>query len=155
VKIFILRHGKAEAPIAGASDKSRNLSDKGVQQVEKIASWMKIHDYLPQLILSSPYNRALQTAEIIKKKLNIAMPIQLEDSLIYGEDPRETLALLESLTVDSVLFSSHMPLVAELTRLFAPGSVNEGFHTAEIIKIRFDRKNQHGVVTANISPKEI
>lgn len=141
--------------MAGEADSVRNLSDKGILQVRKIASWMEMHQYIPQLILSSPYNRALQSAEIIKQALTISAPIQLENALIYGENPMKMYDIINSLDIDSVLLSSHMPLVAELTHLFAPAAMNEGFHTAEIIKISFDKKNQHGIVTANITPKEI
>lgn len=155
MKIFILRHGKAENAIVGEPDSARNLSEKGVLQVKKIASWMEHHQYLPQLILSSPYNRTVQTAEIVKQTLSVPAPIQLENALIYGENPMIMYDLINMLDVESVLLSSHMPLVAELTHLFAPSAINEGFHTAEMIKISFDKQSQHGIVTANITPREI
>ncbi len=155
MKIFILRHGKAEPARAGMADSDRNLTDKGRQQVKKIALWMDQHHYLPQLIISSPYKRAAQTADIISTTLSVPAPVQYEEALIYGENPIKMYDMINALELDSVLLSSHMPLVTELTHLFAPGALNEGFHTAEMIKISFDKQNQHGIVTANITPKEI
>lgn len=155
MKIFILRHGKAEPMMVGHTDKHRCLSDKGYKQVAQISEWMLQHQYQPQLIISSPYKRCRQTAEIVQQQLQIENPIQFEDCLIYGSDPMLTFSLISSLDVDSVLLSSHMPLVGELAHLLAPGAMTSGFKTAEIVKIRFDETSQHGVVTANITPNEI
>ncbi len=162
MKIFILRHGKAEAMEVGHTDKHRCLSAKGKQQLSSVANWMNQHHYRPQLILSSPYKRCRETAEIIQKNLiqdgsdaSQVIPIQFEDCLIYGADPMLAFSLITSLDVESVLLSSHMPLVSELAHLFAPGAMNSGFKTAEIVKIRYDLESQHGVVTANITANEI
>ncbi len=162
MKIFILRHGDAEPMQPGHTDKHRCLTNKGFKQLNQISDWMIEHQYYPQIILSSPYKRCRQTAECVQQNLanvdpkaNSVIPIEFEDCLIYGSDPMQTFDLISSLTVDSVLLCSHMPLVSELAHLFAPGAMTTGFSTAEIIKIRYDRETQHGVVTANVSVNEL
>jgi phosphohistidine phosphatase SixA len=86
---------------------------------------------------------------------NKVVPIEFKDCLIYGSDPMLTLELIMSLDVESVLLCSHMPLVSELAHLFAPGAMTNGFSTAEIVKIRYDKKTQHGVVVANVASNEL
>lgn len=155
MKIFILRHGDASPPIAGEPDNLRVLTDKGRQQVGKIAQWMKAHQYFPEHILSSPFARTLETAEIIKQQLDLDVHIEKNENLIFGSSPELIHSTLAAMDGNSVLLCSHMPLVVEMAHFFAPGALIEGFTTAEIIKIRYDFENDHGVVTANISPLNI
>jgi len=155
LKIFILRHGDAEPPDPDIADESRQLSQKGILEVKKISNWMMSHQYLPELIISSPFMRTLQTAEIVKKHLQLEEEIKLDSSLIYGTDPSLIHATLSSLDVDSVLLCSHMPLVSQMAQFFAPSTMNEGFRTPEIVKIKYDFINQHGIVTANITPQNL
>jgi len=162
MKIFILRHGNAEQMQSGHTDKHRCLSEKGFKQIRQVATWMNEHHHSPQLILSSPYKRCRQTAETLQHNLSTSastgdpseIPLKFEECLIYGSDPNLTLDLITPLTVDSVLLCSHMPLVSELANLFAAGAMMNSFNTAELVKIRYDRESQHGVVTANVVPNE-
>lgn len=161
MKIFILRHGNAMSMTSGHTDKHRCLSEKGFQQLHQVSKWMQQHQYRPELILSSPYKRCRQTAETIQQDLSLGkkscerIPIEYEDCLIYGSDPMQTLKLIMSLEVESVLLCSHMPLVSELAHMFAPGAMTTGFRTAELVKIRYDLESQHGVVVANVASNEL
>jgi len=160
MKIFILRHGDAEPITAEHTDKHRCLSSKGFEQLHLVSNWMKQHQYHPELILSSPYKRCRQTAETIQQDLSkqqseeVLIPIEFEDCLIYGSDPLQTLARVMALEVESLLLCSHMPLVSELAHMFAPGAMIMGFRTAELVKIRYDKASQHGVVVANVASNE-
>lgn len=70
--IYFIRHGECQANvdgvIAGASDDSP-LTDFGRQQAKEAAYELK--DITFDLIISSPLQRALDTAKIIAKELNI------------------------------------------------------------------------------------
>ena len=62
--IYILRHGLAvERGVAGyANDADRPLTPEGERQLEKIAAAMAALDLSFDMIVSSPYARARQTA---------------------------------------------------------------------------------------------
>ena len=68
-KIFLIRHG--EADYSGLSERGfygfgrdfAPLSKRGIEQVEKMASDERLKT--AEVIVSSPYTRALQTASII------------------------------------------------------------------------------------------
>ena len=62
--ILIMRHG--EAIPMHSDDVSRNLTPLGHQQVEKMGLWLQ-KKHAPTGLLVSPYVRAQQTAEGVKK----------------------------------------------------------------------------------------
>jgi phosphohistidine phosphatase len=59
--IGFLRH--AEAEDVSESDYGRNLTPKGIDQADKVANFCLRHDLVPDLIITSPYARARQTAQ--------------------------------------------------------------------------------------------
>ena len=77
-ELFILRHGKAENPVAatGWSDRARRLTEEGVKRIEAMIPAMQRLDMVPDLIVSSPYPRAAETARIVQEGLNIRQRLQ-------------------------------------------------------------------------------
>lgn len=74
--LTLLRHGESEGNAKGYHQGQTNfpLSAKGVQQAEALAAYWFNQQVSFDKIISSPLLRALQTAEIIARKLN--MPIE-------------------------------------------------------------------------------
>ena len=68
---YICRHGQAEnntkAIISSLATNPHHLTDKGKQQVEDAAKWLK--DKKIDLVFSSPFVRTRETAEIISNKI--------------------------------------------------------------------------------------
>ncbi|NPA72489.1 MAG: phosphoglycolate phosphatase [Gammaproteobacteria bacterium] len=60
-ELILFRHAKSEWKQTEGSDLDRPLSDKGKKQALKMGKWIKSQDYMPDLILVSPANRAQQT----------------------------------------------------------------------------------------------
>ena len=71
MKIYLIRHSNAVDPgTPGYEDDSlRPLTEKGRDKMNKIAAALKALDVQPDLIVSSPYVRARETAEILAKVL--------------------------------------------------------------------------------------
>src|SRR5258707_4585781 len=64
MQLYILRHGIAEAGKPGSNDSERALTSEGkkkLREVLRVASRARV---TPKLIISSPYVRAVETAEI-------------------------------------------------------------------------------------------
>jgi phosphohistidine phosphatase len=66
MRLYIVRHAIA-APhgTPGISDDDRLLTEDGIKKMRQAAAGLRSLDYIPELILSSPLPRALQTAEIL------------------------------------------------------------------------------------------
>ena len=68
MEIYLMRHGEALSPHDWREgDNTRPLSNTGKHQVQKALDGMKKNGFKPEIILTSPFVRAQQTAEIVKQ----------------------------------------------------------------------------------------
>ena len=75
MKLIFVRHGlagdKVKYALSGKPDSGRPLTAKGVKKMKKGAAGLKKITGGVDAVVSSPYLRAVQTAEILAKKLGI------------------------------------------------------------------------------------
>lgn len=84
-ELYFIRHGVSEGNLAGIWSGRTNtpLSTKGHQQADKAAQTAKKDGVIFDLIISSPLDRALHTAQYIAKAQNYAIEnIMVDDRLI-------------------------------------------------------------------------
>lgn len=79
-KLLLIRHAKATHE-SGYVDFERPLKPSGRKDAELMASLVKQHDIVPQMIVSSPALRTQTTADIFTKSLSLTKP--LNDNRIY------------------------------------------------------------------------
>jgi phosphohistidine phosphatase len=81
-RLFIIRHGKSSWDDVGLDDIDRPLAKRGIRGAGEIAERFKRKSLLPQLILSSPANRALSTAQIMAETWGLGPEnLQIRDAL--------------------------------------------------------------------------
>jgi len=73
MKLYFLRHGKADWPGWDRPDDERPLTRKGQKEIRGVATLLRVLEVEPTLILSSPLPRALETAQIVARGLNIKL----------------------------------------------------------------------------------
>lgn len=114
--VFILRHGKAEERSTNvASDSKRSLTEVGKKDLAEIAKGMKNLDIEFDLIISSPLNRAKETADIISEKLYKKKKIALWDELKPESDVLDTHKKLAQFPPDAkILLVGHEPHLTNL-----------------------------------------
>ena len=89
--LWVVRHAIAisrEDP-ASPADPERALTERGRWRMEEAARGLANLEVAPDRILSSPYVRARQTAEIVAEVLEFPGSIECSESLEPGEDPAE------------------------------------------------------------------
>ena len=69
VELYLLRHGIAKDRSASGRDADRRLTDEGRTKLRRVLERAHAAGVVPSLILSSPYRRALETAEIAAREL--------------------------------------------------------------------------------------
>ena len=103
MQLFIVRHGIAvdrEDPKCPA-DPDRFLTDEGIEKTRQVAQGVAEVGAAPDLMVTSPYLRALQTAEIFAAQLGYAkQKIKKSDFLLPGAEP---LQLFRELAKDKEL----------------------------------------------------
>jgi len=125
MKIYLVRHAIAEN--AGTSDYEddsfRPLTDKGHEKMKKIASALKSLGVDPDLIVSSPYIRAGQTAAVLAKTLNYKEEIAYSDSLVPMGKPDDMIGEInEKYAVDELMLVGHEPSLSTLASVLITGS---------------------------------
>jgi phosphohistidine phosphatase len=103
MQLFIVRHGIAvdrEDPKCPA-DPDRFLTDEGIEKTRQVAQGVAEVGAAPDLMVTSPYLRAFQTAEIFATQLGYAkQKIKKSDFLLPGAEP---LQLFRELAKDKEL----------------------------------------------------
>jgi phosphohistidine phosphatase len=107
MQLFIVRHGIAvdrEDPKCPA-DPDRFLTDEGIEKTRQVAQGVAEVGAAPDLMVTSPYLRALQTAEIFAAQLGYAkQKIKKSDFLLPGAEPLQLFRELAKDKEISVVF---------------------------------------------------
>lgn len=112
--IVLVRHGIAidrEDP-ACPPDPERALTEQGRERTHYAALGLRALEISPGAILTSPYVRAVQTAELIAAALKVAPEgIERTELLVPDAPPRPALGLILSRagTAGTVLVTGHAP----------------------------------------------
>jgi len=125
MELFLLRHGIAEElPKSGGPDRERRLTDKGRRRVQEIARAMRRLKLEFDLVLTSPFPRALETAEIVTQVLGLKRRLRTSEALAI---PPSSARLIEQINTArpaprSVLLVGHEPHLSNLASLLLTGS---------------------------------
>ena len=123
MNLYLLRHGIAVEPgtPGSARDAERPLTPEGERKLEKIAQAMAALELSFDLILSSPYVRARQTAEIVADRLNLRKRVEFCDTLMPSGSAKHLVDLLNHRHSNNVLLVGHEPYQSELISLLTAG----------------------------------
>jgi phosphohistidine phosphatase len=84
VILYFVRHGKAGHHSAAADDDERQLTEEGIAVLKRAGPLLRRLNLRPDLVLSSPLPRALQTAELMVEGLGMADEPVIDDRLRPG-----------------------------------------------------------------------
>jgi phosphohistidine phosphatase len=112
--VLILRHAKSDWANAGQIDFDRPLAKRGLEDAPCMGEVLVRFACVPDKILSSPAQRAKQTAELVAKACGCHKAIQWKDSFYEGDSTDMIAALQElPLAVERVLLVGHNPTLEE------------------------------------------
>ncbi len=117
MNLYIIRQANAadEGAVEYDQDSERPLTDKGSKKMRQIAKGLRALGVQFDMILSSPYVRAKETAEILADVFKMKKKIEFSENLVPMGDPDLLIAEVnEKYSVDSIAFVGHEP---ELTHL--------------------------------------
>lgn len=140
MQVYLLRHGIAEDAKYEANDADRLLTPEGkrkLRQVLKSAAEAGLH---PELIITSPLKRAVQTAEIAKDVLAYKQEVSRSKVLTPGSHPENVWhEIRQHRDLGSLLLVGHNPLFASLSAyLLGTPAAQIDFKKGAIMRIDFD-----------------
>jgi phosphohistidine phosphatase len=120
MNLYIIRHAIAvdQATPDYASDSERPLTDKGRKKMRQIAKALRYLGVEFDRILSSPYVRACETAEVLADVFKMKKEILFSDHLIPEGNPELLIGEInEKYLVDSLALVGHEPHLSTLIGL--------------------------------------
>lgn len=110
MRLYLVRHGKAEKESPSGRDDDRALRARGVRQAEWLGDRLSALPAArrPDLILSSPIVRAIDTARILQRALRAAL--EVEPALSTSSHQRAVLDLIRARgTLRTLVLVGHNP----------------------------------------------
>lgn len=157
MQVYILRHGIAEGHTARRRDSDRALTNEGKK---KLASVLKVAGkggVAPSLILTSPYVRARQTAEMAAEALNCPKPPLDIDSLVPPSSPEAVWKdVRDHRTEEALLLAGHEPLLSQVVAYFlGVPALQFDFKKGALVAIAIDnfRGDPQGVLQWILTPR--
>jgi phosphohistidine phosphatase len=122
MRLFLLRHADADAS-GSVADSERPLSAAGIEEAHAVADALRHMKITFGIVLSSPFLRARQTAEIVATQIP-SVRVQILEQIQSGSDPENLFRELQSLPRDTrTLVVSHEPFVSRcIGRLISAGN---------------------------------
>ena len=135
--LFILRHAKSSWDDASLADFDRPLNGRGERTAPMMGELMQREGFAPHIIISSPAERAKQTALAVKKAGGLGAEIVF-DERIYEASPnalRRVTAEIDGI-YGSAMLVGHNPGIEGLVRYLT--GQNEPMPTAALAVIDLD-----------------
>lgn len=136
--LYLLRHAKAVKGSSLTSDIDRPLNETGMAEAYHIARQLFQHHEAPELIISSVAARAISTALIFQRVLNVHDAMMHLNSRLYASDLND---LYEFVTMmddrrHSVMLVGHNPSFSYLASKLDPSIIH--MSTASVVKFEFE-----------------
>ncbi len=83
-RLYLMRHGKAEAGIPAGGDFARTLTGRGRRESRRMGAFCRAQDRPPTLILCSPSRRTVETGEAFCDGFGENLPLRVDEHLYMG-----------------------------------------------------------------------
>ncbi len=138
--LYILRHGKADWNSSASKDIDRKVIPEGIMRTEQVAQYLKEINVKIDIIISSPAERAIQTASIIKDALNL--PEIIIEKCLYpcsGDGIFNTIIELKD-SYNSVLIVGHNPGLTYFATEYIDDDI-DNIPTSGLISCKYSTKS--------------
>jgi phosphohistidine phosphatase len=146
--LLLVRHAIAgdRDPSQWPDDRDRPLIDKGRKTQRRMSRLLERLDYIPSLVLTSPWLRAAQTAQILAETLALdGSPVPCE-ALAADPDAGKLAECVGEQAPDAIVaLVGHSPWMEELAALLLAGSVSG-------LRIAFPKSGVMGIELERLEP---
>ena len=125
---LLFRHGIAvDRDLWDGSEATRPLTPKGVDKTRRAIAGITHLGIIPDIIISSPFARARETAELIREAYRFKKEIRICDELLPDSPADKVLMLLKSLPPDlSLICVGHEPHLGKTASNMLAGKTIDG-----------------------------
>jgi phosphohistidine phosphatase len=145
--IYLVRHAIAGPAPAGLSDGDRRLTADGVRRMRRAAAGLKQLDVVPDVILSSPLQRAEETAAILADVLAPQLVVEIYPTLAPGHAPEEAVrGLYRYRAARTLMLVGHQPDLGQLASHLLTG-------TSTLVGLPFKKGGVAAIAVSALPPK--
>jgi len=162
MNIFVLRHAIAvEREDWNGDETARPLTPEGESQQRSVCAAMRRMGLKFDLILSSPYERAKRTAEIVAEELNLKKHLRFSEELTPEGNPKKLVREITELerSAENLLLVGHEPYLSELISVLLTGKTKMeiDFKKSGLCRLKADKLEYDRCATLVwlLSPKQM
>ena len=162
MRLYLLRHATAvpHGTPGFNADAMRPLADEGREQARQVAAGLKRLNIEIDAVATSPFVRAVQTAEPVARAFGLDGKLVVIDALQPEADPAKTSGALRGLAAHQhVVLVGHEPHMSLwLGWLTAPGGLRCEFKKGGVASVEVDRvppASGHGTLCWFVTSKQL
>jgi len=152
MRLYLVQHGEAHPKEA---DPTRRLTEKGADDVRKVAGFLRPHGLRVDAIWHSGKPRAAETADILASAVKAAQGV-VECKGLDPNDPVLPVAEEMDEAPEDLMIVGHMPFLARLASVLLAGDEDADivqFHNAGVVCLERDEDggwHMHWIVTPGL-----
>lgn len=139
-ELILIRHAKSDWGNEGVKDIDRHLNDRGYNDAYLLSKWYAKHQAIPEKVLSSSATRALSTALIFARSMNLDLSHFVIDERIYESSLQGLLTVIKEQddSLSSVMLFGHNPSISDLSNYLAGDLHFDNVPTCGIVSFKVD-----------------
>jgi phosphohistidine phosphatase len=149
MQLYFLRHGEADWPGWTKPDDERPLTDFGKKEVRQVAKFLNRLKVKPDLVVTSPLPRALQTAEVAAEQLKTKL--RQDEALEPGFGISELRTVLKRHRSKVLMLVGHEPDFSSVISALTGASLK--LSKAGVALVDIDQEAQEGRLLWLFPPK--
>ncbi len=149
-RITLLRHAKSSWKDASLADRDRPLNRRGNKSAPDMGKRLAELGVRPSLLLTSPAQRARETARLIARELNYPLEFIQSESELYLATPETILQVVarQDNGFNDVMLFGHNPGITELANRLGDRNI-DNVPTCGMVGIELDVKEWTEIVAAD------
>jgi len=154
MNIYLMQHGK---PVPKEKNPDKPLSDRGRDDVRKMADFLKKAGIQVETVFHSGKTRARQTAEIINSKINPGKESQKREGLSPLDDVKAIAEGIKQGQKDFMIVG-HLPHLGKLISLLITGSDSSqvvSFQQGGVVCLRTNEEEKNWAIAWMLVPEII
>jgi len=151
ISFIFVRHGSPEPFVDSQPDKDRRLVKRGIKQMKRVAELLEDINVEIDRILSSPFLRAYQSADVISEDMKLEANIETVPDLEPDRDPSGFMTRIKEFDNIGCLVVSHQPVLRKLLRTMTGAEIEIG--KGAVVLVDYDPSNGESVIRMVIDQK--
>lgn len=146
--LYLVRHAKSDWNLLNLDDFDRPLNKRGLRNAPVMAKRLKKRKIKPEVLISSPAERALSTARIFADVFGYSEKKIIKKPTIYEAEIKDLLKVINHIDdkYGSAMLFGHNPTFTDMVNYLTDMEL-DNLPTCGVVQVEFDVDNWHEIST--------